>query len=150
VRGDHDVSPGTWSPLATDLATMGATLANGGLNPVTGERAMSPPCVRDILSVMSTCGMYDAAGEWTHDVGIPAKSGVSGGIVFAMPNNFGGAVFSPGLDVHGNSVRAIRVCRDLSERFGLHVYADPNEERLGGLTVAEWAVAGQGGPAPVR
>jgi glutaminase len=104
--------------------------------------------VRDVLTVMATCGMYDAAGEWAYDVGIPAKSGVSGGIVFALPNSFGGCVFSPGLDVHGNSVRGVNVCRELSARFGLHIFADPAEERLG-LTVADWIAAGRGErPAP--
>lgn len=128
---------------AADLATMGATLANGGVNPITGERALARENVRDVLTVMGTCGMYDAAGEWAYDVGIPAKSGVSGGIMIAMPNSFGGAFFSPGLDVHGNSVRGVNVCRELSGRFGLHVYADPNEERLG-LPAADWVASGRG------
>lgn len=114
-----------------DLATMGATLACGGANPMTGERAMPRSRVRDVLTVMATCGMYDAAGEWAYDVGIPAKSGVSGGLLIAVPNYFGGAVFSPGLDRHGHSVRGVNVCRDLSARFGLHTYADPDESRFG-------------------
>jgi len=109
-----------------ELALMGATLANGGVNPVTGDRAMPAGHVRDVLSVMLTCGMYDAAGQWFHDVGIPAKSGVSGGIVAALPARVGIAVYSPGLDAHGNSVRGVNICRDLSEHFGLHVFAaDP-------------------------
>lgn len=117
-----------------DLAVLGATLAHGGVNPVTGERAMSERYVRDVVSVMMTCGMYDAAGEWATDVGIPAKSGVSGGIVAAMPNRFGLAVHSPGLDAHGNSVRGVAVFRELSQRFGLHVFAGPGETRFGRLT----------------
>lgn len=125
-----------------DLATMAATVANGGENPLTGERALSRSCARDVLTVMSTCGMYDYAGEWAYDVGIPAKSGVAGGIMFAIPESFGCAVFSPGLDVHGNSVRGINVCRDLSQRFGLHEYGDPNEEHFG-LTAAEWSSIGR-------
>lgn len=116
---------------ARDLATMGATLANGGVNPITGERALPLARVRDVITVMSTCGMYNAAGEWAYDVGIPAKSAVSGSILAAVPNYLGGAFFSPGLDVHGNSVRGINICRDLSSRFGLHTYADPNEAILG-------------------
>jgi glutaminase len=128
---------------AQDLATMGATLANGGVNPLTGERALRRECVRDVLSVMASCGMYDYAGQWTYDIGFPAKSGVSGGIVFTLPNNFGGAVFSPGLDEYGNSIRGVRVCRDLSERFGLHLFADPSEERMG-ITVADWGRVGRG------
>jgi glutaminase len=106
-----------------ELAVMGATLANGGVNPLTGERAMPVAHVRDVISVMLTCGMYDAAGQWFHDVGIPAKSGVSGGIVAALPDRLGIAVYSPGLDAHGNSVRGVNICRDLSENFGLHVFA---------------------------
>ncbi|PVY97990.1 glutaminase A [Actinomycetospora cinnamomea] len=106
-----------------ELAVMGATLANGGLNPLTGDRAMPVAHVRDVLSVMLTCGMYDAAGQWFHDVGIPAKSGVSGGIVAALPGRLGIAVYSPGLDAHGNSVRGVNICRDLSDHFGLHVFA---------------------------
>jgi glutaminase len=121
---------------ARELATMGATLANGGVNPVTGERALPRAHVRDVVTVMMTCGMYDAAGEWAYDVGIPAKSAVSGAIMAAMPNTAGGGFFSPGLDVHGNSVRAIAVCRDLSEHYGLHVFADPAEDRLGQGTIA--------------
>lgn len=110
--------------VSTDeLAVMGATLAHGGVNPLTGARAMPAEYVRDVLSVMLTCGMYDAAGQWFHDVGIPAKSGVSGGIVAALPGRLGIAVYSPGLDAHGNSVRGVNICRDLSDNFGLHVFA---------------------------
>jgi glutaminase len=105
-----------------DLAVMGATLANQGVNPITGERALAAEYVRDVLSVMYTCGMYDYAGEWAYRVGLPAKSGVGGGIMAVVPGQAGIAVFSPLLDVHGNSVRGIRVCEDLSERFALHVF----------------------------
>jgi glutaminase len=114
-----------------DLANMGATLAHGGVNPVTGIRALEQRYVRDVVTVMSTCGMYDAAGEWAYDVGIPAKSSVSGAILLTMPQRFGGAIFSPALDVYGNSIRGIAVCRELSETFGLHVFADKAEDRLG-------------------
>lgn len=114
--------------VSTDeLALMGATLANGGANPVTGARAMSADYVRDVISVTLTCGMYDGAGQWFHDVGIPAKSGVSGGIVAAIPERIGIAVYSPGLDAHGNSVRGVNICRDLSDHFGLHVFASPEQ-----------------------
>ena len=114
-----------------DLANMAVTLAYGGLNPITGERALAQTHVRDAMTVMAMCGMYNAAGEWAYDVGIPAKSGVSGGIMVAVPNYFGGAFFSPGLDRNGNSVRGVNICRDLSSRFGLHAYADPDEAMLG-------------------
>lgn len=119
-----------------DLANMGATLAHGGVNPMTGERALPRPRVRDLITMMSMCGMYDAAGEWAYDVGIPAKSGVSGGLLVAVPNYFGGAFFSPGLDRHGNSVRGVNICRDLSSRFGLHVYANPEEAMFGRMEAA--------------
>ncbi|MGB3634431.1 MAG: glutaminase A [Rubrobacteraceae bacterium] len=114
-----------------DLANMGATLAHGCVNPMTGERTLPQSQVRDVITVMLMCGMYDAAGEWAYDVGIPAKSGVSGGILITVPNYFGGAFFSPGLDEHGNSVRGVNICRELSSRFGLHVYADPSEAMFG-------------------
>lgn len=116
-----------------DLAIMGATLANGCLNPVTGDRALPRGGVRDVLSVMYTCGMYDAAGEWAYDVGVPAKSGVSGGIVAVIPGKMGIAVYSPGLDAHGNSVRGIQVCEEISEHLGLHVFATEDEDTLLGL-----------------
>jgi glutaminase len=104
-----------------DLAVMGATLANGGVNPITGERALQAEHVKDLLSIMLSCGMYDYAGEWAYRVGLPAKSGVSGGIVAVVPGVAGIGVFSPLLDARGNSVRGVRACRALSERFRLHV-----------------------------
>jgi glutaminase len=113
-----------------DLAVMGATLANGGLNPLTGARAIPQSRVRDILSVMFTCGMYDHAGEWAYEVGLPAKSGVSGGILCVIPGKAGIGVFSPGLDRFGNSVRGIAVCKDLSKRLGLHVFATEAEDAM--------------------
>jgi glutaminase len=116
---------------ARELADMGATLANGGRHPATGERALDPAYVRDVVTVMMTCGMYTAAGQWAYDVGIPAKSAVSGGLLVALPGHLGGGLFSPGLDRHGNSVRAVGICRDLSTRFGLHAYADPSEAAFG-------------------
>lgn len=121
-----------------ELSEMGATLANGGVNPRTGERAMPRTYVRDVIGVMFTCGMYDAAGQWANEVGIPAKSGVSGGIMAAIPNQVGLSVFSPGLDMHGNSVRGINVFRELSDRFGLHIFADPEETQLGRLGGRVW------------
>jgi glutaminase len=113
-----------------DLAVMGATLANGGVNPTTGDQALTPRYARDVLSVMHTCGMYDFAGQWAYQIGIPAKSGVSGGILAVVPGKGGIGVFSPGLDAHGNSVRGIQVCEEISERLGLHIFAHDAEDAL--------------------
>jgi glutaminase len=107
---------------AKDLAMMGATLANGGVNPITGERAVPEDFVADVLTVALTCGMYDYAGEWAYAVGIPAKSGVSGGILGAVPGQGGIAVWSPPLGEFGNSVRGVRVFEALSREYGLHLF----------------------------
>lgn len=116
-----------------DLAVMAATLANGCENPLSGKQVLPRGGARDVISVMYTCGMYDAAGQWTYDVGLPAKSGVSGGILVVVPGKGGIAVYSPGLDAYGNSVRGIRVCEEISDRMGLHVFAtDEEDAMLGG------------------
>jgi glutaminase len=107
---------------AQDLAVMGAALANGGVNPITKQRAIEQQYVKDVLSVMLSCGMYDYAGEWAYRIGLPAKSGVGGGICAVVPGLGGIGVFSPLLDARGNSVRGIKVCEELSARFGLHVF----------------------------
>lgn len=106
---------------ARDLAVMAATLANRGINPVTGAQVITPHIVARTLSVMTSSGMYDYAGEWTYRVGIPAKSGVGGGIVAALPSQLGLGTFSPLLDDHFNSVRGLKVCEALSARFDLHM-----------------------------
>jgi glutaminase len=107
---------------AHDLAVMGATLAGAGVNPITKQRAIEQRYVKDVLSIMLTCGMYDYAGEWAYRVGLPAKSGVGGGICAVVPGRAGIGIFSPLLDARGNSVRGIKVCEELSERFGLHAF----------------------------
>lgn len=107
---------------ARALAVMGATLACGGLNPVSGERVVPPEVARDVVSVMATCGMYDGSGRWMRGVGVPAKSSVSGGIVFSAPGVLGGAVVSPPLDEQGTSVRGRVACETLSADLGLHVF----------------------------
>jgi glutaminase len=106
---------------ARDIAVMAATLANGGVNPVTGEQVMSPYAIARTLSVMTSSGMYDYAGEWIYRVGIPAKSGVGGGILAALPARLGLGSYSPRLDKHGNSVRGIKVCEALSSHYDLHM-----------------------------
>lgn len=109
----------------TDLATMAATLANGGTNPMTGFQVVEPWVARRTLSLMASCGMYDHAGEWAFRVGIPAKSGVSGGIVAVKPGQFGIGVFSPGLDAAGNSSRGTAALTLLADEFGLHLLEQP-------------------------
>ncbi len=106
---------------ARDLAVMAATLANGGINPLNDERVISSYAVSRTLSVMTSSGMYDYAGEWIYRVGIPAKSGVGGGIIAALPGQFGLGSFSPLLDSHGNSVRGLKVCEEVSAHFDLHM-----------------------------
>ncbi|UCV24341.1 glutaminase A [Ferribacterium limneticum] len=110
-----------------DLAYMAATLANGGVHPITGERALPLEHVERVLSVMATCGMYDFAGSWLYEIGMPAKSGVGGGIIAVLPGRFGIGIFSPRLDPKGNSVRGIKVCQHLSRDFGLHVFSRSGE-----------------------
>jgi glutaminase len=112
-----------------DLALMAATLANGGVHPVTGDRVVGEAVVRQVLSVMLSSGMYDAAGDWISTVGFPAKSGVSGGIMGALPGQLGIAAVSPPLDEHGHSVRAVEACRRLSQDMGLHMMAAPQPAR---------------------
>ncbi|MES2196237.1 MAG: glutaminase A [Pseudomonadota bacterium] len=127
VQGDVDAVLDTYFRqcavlvTARDLAVMAATLANRGINPVTGVQVITPHVVARTLSVMTSSGMYDYAGEWIYRVGIPAKSGVGGGIVAALPSQMGLGTFSPRLDSHGNSVRGLRVCEALSGRFDLHM-----------------------------
>jgi len=97
-----------------DLAIMAATLANDGRNPLTDKTVYETQYVRDILTVMNSCGMYDYAGEWAYEVGMPAKSGVSGCIIAVIPGQIGICVYSPPIDKQGNSVRGVRVCKEIS------------------------------------
>ena len=105
-----------------DLAMMGATLANMGSNPLTGTMAFDVTSVRRMLSIMFTCGMYDYSGEWAYRVGVPAKSGVSGGVMAVVNRQLGIATYSPRLDARGNSARGIEACADLASRYGLHAF----------------------------
>jgi glutaminase len=119
----------SFNVTATDLARMAATLARGGVNPLTGRRVTNAGVVKRTLSVMVTCGMYDAAGDWVSAVGMPAKSGVGGGIVAVLPGQLGIGVYSPLLDAKGNSVRGVRLCRSLSEQLGLHFLTVSRDSR---------------------
>lgn len=112
-----------------DLALMAATLANYGVHPVTGEQVVPKAVVRQVLSVMFTCGMYNAAGDWATQVGVPAKSGVGGGIIGAVPGQLGVATFSPRLDGHGNSVRGVELFEQFSDDMGMHVMNVPTVAR---------------------
>ena len=105
-----------------DLAVIGATLANMGRNPLTGAAVFDIASVRSMLAIMFTCGMYDYSGEWAYRVGVPAKSGVSGGVMAVVNRQLGIATFSPRLDARGNSYRGIEVCSELAARFGLHAF----------------------------
>jgi glutaminase len=111
---------------ALDLAMMAATLANMGTNPLTQERVFDFQCIKDTLTVMFTCGLYDHAGEWAFRVGLPAKSGVGGGLIAVVNRQLGIAVYSPRLDAKGNSVRGILACKELASHLGLHAFEFTN------------------------
>jgi glutaminase len=108
---------------ARDLAVMGATLADGGVNPVTREQVVSAEVSHAVLAAMITAGLYETSGDWLHDVGLPGKSGIGGGIVTVSPGKGGLGTFSPPLDTAGNSVRGLAVARLLSRRLGLDLLA---------------------------
>jgi glutaminase len=107
---------------ARDVAVMGATLANGGVNPMTGVRAIATRHCRHVLAVLATSGLYERSGDWLYDVGLPGKSGVSGGIVTVSPGKGGVGTYSPPLDEAGNSVRGQHMTRYLAEELGLSLF----------------------------
>jgi len=111
---------------ARDIAMIAATLANHGTNPVTDEAVFQPASIPDTLSVMFLCGMYDFAGEWTCRTGLPAKSGVAGGIIAIANRQLGLGLYSPRLDSRGNSVRGIHACESLSQQLALHAFHPDN------------------------
>lgn len=112
---------------ARDLGVMGATLANGGTNPLTKKQVLPPEHVPELLAVMSTAGFYDESGEWMYTAGLPAKTGVGGGIVAVVPGRFAIAAFSPRLNDAGNSVRALNAIRDIAGELGVGVFGpNPN------------------------
>jgi glutaminase len=110
-----------------DLGMMGATLANQGVNPVTGKRVMPAKHVPELLAVMATAGFYDESGDWMYDAGLPAKTGVGGGIVAVVPGRFAIAAFSPRLNEAGNSIRSLHAIRDIAGQLGVGVFG-PNPE----------------------
>src|SRR5262249_54976507 len=109
------------SVTAHDLAAMGAPLADGGVNPLTGERVVGEETARSTLAVMASAGLYETSGDWLYDVGLPGKSGIGGGIVTVAPGKGGLGTFAPRLDAAGNSVKGQLVARFLSRRLGLDV-----------------------------
>jgi len=138
------------------LAVAAATLANGGICPITGEEVLPTEVVKKTLAVMQSAGMYDNAGSFTLEVGLPAKSGVAGAVLVVVPNLMGFATFSPRLDEYGNSVRGVAFCRELVDRFTFHIYdnlsgghtgckrdprASQHEQKERDLSELRWAVS---------
>ncbi|MDT9692840.1 glutaminase A [Streptomyces sp. P9(2023)] len=113
-----------------DLAVMGATLADGGMNPLTGVQVVAPGTCRRVLAAMAASGLYERSGDWLYDIGLPGKSGVSGGIVAVAPGKGALASFSPPLDTAGNSVRGQRAARHLSRTLGLNLFASTPADRV--------------------
>jgi len=111
---------------ARDLAMMSATLANMGCHPITGRSAFSIRYVKDILSIMFTCGMYDYSGQWAYRVGVPAKSGVAGGVIAVVNRQLGIGTYSPRLDPKGNSVRGVAAFTEIADELGLHAFECSN------------------------
>lgn len=107
---------------AKDLARFGAVLANDGVTPWSGERLLSRECCRIVKTIMVTCGMYDASGKFAVHVGVPAKSGVGGGVLATVPRRFGIGLYGPSLDIKGNSICALHVLKDLSEELDLSIF----------------------------
>ena len=115
---------------ARDLAVMAATLADGGVNPVTGDSVVSADVSRDTLAVLAANGLYEGSGEWLFEIGLPGKSGVAGGLVTIAPGKAGIGTYAPRLDSAGNSVRGQIATAYLSRALGLNVFAsDPTSHR---------------------
>lgn len=122
---------------ARDLAVMGATLADGGVNPVTGERVVDALSCRYALAVMATAGLYETSGDWLFDIGLPGKSGIGGGIVTVSPGKGGLGTFAPPLDAAGNSVKGQLVARYLTDRLGLDLFLSKPEDRPSTVAAAK-------------
>jgi glutaminase len=112
---------------AKDLAVMGATLADGGVNPLTKERVVSPLVCHYALAVMATAGLYETSGDWLYEIGLPGKSGIGGGIVTVSPGKGGVGTFAPPLDAAGNSVKGQLVAKFLSQRLGMDLFVSSPE-----------------------
>lgn len=104
------------------MSLVAGTLANGGVCPVTEKQVLKPETVRDVLTIMQSCGMYDYSGQFAFNVGLPAKSGVSGVIMLVIPNMAGICTFSPRIDAYGNSVRGVEFCQELLKVYNFHPY----------------------------
>jgi len=115
---------------AKDLAVMGATLADGGVNPLTRERVVDAIVCHYTLAVMTTAGLYETSGDWLYDIGLPGKSGISGGIVTVSPGKGGLGTFAPALDGAGNSVKGQLVAKFLSQRLGMDLFVSEPENRM--------------------
>jgi glutaminase len=124
---DHYTRQSSLRVSATELAVMGATLADGGVNPITGERVVDAGVCHFTLAVMCTAGMYETSGDWLYDVGVPGKSGIGGGIVVVSPGKGGLGTFAPPLDAFGNSVKGQLAARFLSRRLGLSLFVSEPE-----------------------
>ena len=112
---------------ARDLAVMGATLADGGVNPITKVRVVDPTVCHYALAVMTTAGLYETSGDWLYEIGLPGKSGIGGGIVTVSPGKGGLGTFAPPLDAEGNSVKGQLVAKYLSQRLGMHLFVSTPE-----------------------
>lgn len=126
---------------ATELATVAATLANGGVSPTTQERVLGQSTVRSCLSITQMCGMYDGSGDFFYSIGLPAKSGVGGGVILIVPRLMGICIFSPRLDAQGNSVRGVEVAQRLIQEYRLHLYdaVTTGSERIDpSMPLARW------------
>jgi glutaminase len=127
---------------ARDLAVMGATLANGGVNPLTGDRVVGAAICQHVLAVMATAGLYETSGDWLYNIGLPGKSGIGGGIVTVAPGKGGLGTFAPPLDSAGNSVKGQLASGFLSERLGLNLFASEPAERARDNGTANQGAAG--------
>lgn len=106
---------------ARDLSTMCALLANRGTNPINNKNLVDSYHVQHVLSIMLTCGLYTNIGRWAVDIGVPAKSGISGGLIASVNQRFGLGIYSPLIDEHGTSIKALHVCNDLDDKLNIHV-----------------------------